>query len=489
MKIVLIDPPGNLYGVNVGLGYLVGALKAAGHTPVVLDLNNYRRISWKTLCRTFVGHHAPGAVGISVMSLSFPFTKGLAETLREYYRGPLILGGAHVTIHKAELFKESRLFDALVMGEGERSLPALLDRLEGRGPGEPAEIPGVLFRVNGGFAGTQDFPLIEDLDSIPLPDFTAGGLIEMERYPLLTSRGCPFHCIYCESAVLHKRKWRPRQPRRLIEELRHAKEKYRIRYFIIQDDNFSLKRDRAFEFLHLLLEERIDLPWFCTNGIRADTVTEELASLMRATGCQSVSLGVESLDPDVFNGLKKGETIEDIRRAVFALRNAGLTVNGLFIVGLPGDTAEKSLRSYREGKRLGLSRMFFQPLIPFPATEVYEWSLAHGRYYMHYQDSSLSRLDVVFDTEEFPREERIRTVHKLAMKSKVYPRDPDRSSLWNLFHILGMILRYDALGLPGHLNWLLKKGIAILRQGRIKVEATIRLDENHYRIAHSGSSS
>ncbi len=487
MKILLVDPPGNLFGVNVGIGYLVGALKATGHTPVVLDLNNYRRIPWNILLRNFIDHHAPEVVGISVMSLSFPFTTTLIRELRQYYSGPIILGGAHVTIHKKELFTEASQFDCLIMGEGELTLPALLTHIEQEG--SLAEMPGVLLRSNGTVLGEQDFPLIKDLDSLPFPDFTAGGVREMERYPLLTSRGCPFHCIYCESAVLHKRKWRPRQPRNLIEELKRAIETYRIRYFIIQDDNFTLNKERAFEFLNLLITEKLNLPWLCTNGIRADTITEELACLMRRAGCQSVSLGVESLDPGVFNRLKKGETLDDIRKAVFALRNAGLTVNGLFIVGLPGDTAEKSMRSYQEGKRLGLSRMFFQPLIPFPATEVYEWSLKHGTYYMHYQDASLSRLDVVFDTEAFPRTQRIKTVHKLAMKSKVYPRDPEKSSLWNLFHILGMILRYDALGLPSHLRWLFQKGVAILGKGRIKVEATIQLDESHYRVGpHSGTS-
>jgi radical SAM superfamily enzyme YgiQ (UPF0313 family) len=188
------------------------------------------------------------------------------------------------------------------------------------------------------------------------------------------------------------------------------------------------------------------------------------------------------MDPDVFNNLKKGESLDDVRRAIRILKNQGMTINGLFIVGLPGDTYEKTMRSYREGKTLGLERMFFQPLIPYPATEVYEWSLKNGKYYMHYQDSCLSRLDVVFDTPEFPRAQRVRAVHKLAMKSRVYPRDPDRSSLWNLFHILGMIVRYDPLGLPGHLAWLLEKGLSILRKGRLRVEATVLLDENHYRM-------
>lgn len=481
MKILLVDPPGNLLGVNVGIGYLVGALRGRGHDPVVLDLNNYRAAPWEELLRDFVAHHRPDAVGVTVMSLSHAFTLRLLEELRRHFAGPVILGGAHVTIHKGALFEEDSLFDYLVLGEGEQVLPSLLERL--RDGASPEGIPGVLYRENGGVAGEPAFELIGDLDALPFPDFRAGGVLEMERYPLLTSRGCPFHCIYCESAVLHKRRWRPQQPEKLIEELRVARERYRIRYFIIQDDNFSLKKDRALRFLTLLIESGLDLPWYCTNGVRADTVTDDLAALMRRSGCQTVSLGVESMDPEVFDGLKKGESLDDIRRAARLLQRHGMTVNGLFIVGLPGDTYEKSMRSYREGKNMGLDRMFFQPLIPFPATEVYEWSTRHGTYYMHYQDSSLSRLDVVFDTPEFSRKERIQAVHTLAMKSRVYPRDPDRSSLWNLARILGMIVRYDTVGLPGHLRWLARKGLAILRKGRLQVEATIRLDEDHYRVA------
>jgi len=480
MRILIIDPPGNLLGVNVGVGYLVGALKARGHDPLVLDLNNYRQLPWQDLCEAFLSRIRPQAIGISVMSLSYAFVRQMAERLRKRFDGPIILGGAHVTIEKGKILQESGLFDVLCLGEGEVTLPEVLDRLDRQAA--PEGIPGVFYREGGRVLGDDNFQLIKDLDSIPFPDFRAGGVLEMERYPLLTSRGCPFHCIYCESAILHKRRWRPRKPARLIEELRQAIDTYRIRYFIIQDDNFSLKRDRALEFLNLLLEEKIGLPWFCTNGVRADTVTDELASLMRASGCETVSLGIESLDPGVFNGIKKGESLDDIRQAVRILQKHGFTINGLFIVGLPGDTYDKAMRTYREGKELGLERMFFQPLIPYPATEVYDWSHEHGRYYMHYQDSSLSRLDVVFDTPEFPRRQRVKAVHKLAMKSKVYPRDPDRSSLWNLSRILGMIFRYDPLGLPGHLAWLLKKGLSILRKGRLRVEATLVLDENHYRI-------
>lgn len=480
MRILIIDPPGNLLGVNVGIAYLAGALKAAGHDPVVLDLNNFRSVPWPKLCSDFLEHHRPDAVGISVVSMAYPFVLELLKVLRQHFNGPILLGGAHVTIHKKDLFRDSELVDILIMGEGEKSLPETLSRLEQGAT--PQGIPGVLHRENGNVHGENDFELIRDLDSVPFPDFRASGVVSMDRYPLLTSRGCPFHCIYCESAVLQKRRWRPRDPRKLIEELRWAKETYRIQFFIIQDDNFSLKKDRALTFLNLLMEERIGLPWYCTNGVRADTVTEELARLMWDSGCRSASLGIESMDPDVFNNLKKGETLEDVRRAIRILKAQGMTINGLFIVGLPGDTYEKTMRSYREGKTLGLERMFFQPLIPYPATEVYEWSHQHGTYYMHYQDSCLSRLDVVFDTPEFPRAQRVRAVHKLAMKSKVYPRDPDRSSLWNLFHILGMIFRYDPTGLPGHLRWLGQKGLAILRRGRLQVEATLQLDEAHYRL-------
>lgn len=158
-------------------------------------------------------------------------------------------------------------------------------------------------------------------------------------YGILTSVGCPFQCIYC---VARNRGWKTRSPKNCIEELKWAKRKYKIVSFEVLDDAFNVNKKRVLEFCKLV--KPLKLRWICANGLRADLFDKQQAKAMAASGCDSVAFGVESVDNKVLKKVRKGETIEQIEKAVDIAKHYFKNVNGFFIIGLPGSTYEKDLK-------------------------------------------------------------------------------------------------------------------------------------------------
>lgn len=199
-------------------------------------------------------------------------------------------------------------------------------------------------------------------DSYPFPDFSLFDSYEIflnhwhdGRWPygILTSVGCPFHCIYCAAA---NRGWKARSPKNCVEELKMAKNKYGIVSFEILDDAFNVDRDHVLEFCRLV--RPLKLQWSCANGLRADLFDEEIAMSMAKSGCENISFGVESVSSQVLKTIKKGESIEQISRAVDIAKKYIKNVNGFFIIGLPGSSYESDLNSVGWMVKKGITGVF-----------------------------------------------------------------------------------------------------------------------------------
>jgi anaerobic magnesium-protoporphyrin IX monomethyl ester cyclase len=477
MRVLLIDPPGDLIALNLGLGYLTPVVIQAGHELKILDLNNYRVAHPDLLIKRVISSFQPDVVGFSIMSLTSRTVKTLVNKIRDYYSGWCVAGGVHVTIEREHVWDEIEGIDFLITGEGEHSLPALLQALDNHG--EFNEIDGLLYRKDGHTLRNQGSQPIHDLDSLPWPDFRIAGVTSIERYPLLTSRGCPYSCIYCASPVLCQRKWRYRQPNFLIDELRHAEQTYHSTSFAIMDDNFTLMIDRAIEFCDLLIKSRLGLPWECLNGIRADKVNEELILKMKEAGCYRVSIGVESLIPEIFEGIKKGESINEILHAVKLFKKAGIEVHGFFLVGLPGDNYQATLGNFRLAKKIGLDKGIWQLVTPFPGTALSDWVKANATQLLDYRDVNPAR-DISFETADYPKHERSKAFLQVSIPNNQFPLDINQSKLQNLFRIISLSLRYDAKHIHSHLWWLLKNGLSILIKGITRTSARIEMDPRFY---------
>lgn len=154
----------------------------------------------------------------------------------------------------------------------------------------------MIYRKDNKIIVNKGLELLKNLDDLPPPNFDYFDTVKgkIDQYPLITSRGCPYSCSYCCVPKIVGKKWRVRSPKKIIEELKHAKLKYGSKRFAILDDNFTLDIKRAKEFCKHLIDEKLDMGWECQSGIRCDRVDEELFKMMKKAGCDAVTLGIES---------------------------------------------------------------------------------------------------------------------------------------------------------------------------------------------------
>ncbi len=159
-----------------------------------------------------------------------------------------------------------------------------------------------------------------------------------DKYSIMTSRGCPFNCSFCCSTL--GKVWRKRTPENVIDEIKMAIKKYKIKMIQFIDPSINIIPERVIQICELMLRDKIDIPW-SAQGVRADLITDKLVKIMKEAGCKRLYIGIESLDPEVYAEIGKSETIEEIKRGIRIAKNNGLEVYGFLIIGLPKDNFKK----------------------------------------------------------------------------------------------------------------------------------------------------
>jgi|SRR3989344_1705403 len=447
-NILLINPPGLSLGYNVGLCYLAANLKRHGFEVKIIDFLNQPGEENKRLLQA----RDYEVVGISIKTLGLAKAVEIMKKVKIINpKATLIAGGVHISLDEYNFMKDNSLFDVSFMNDAEQSL---LEFMQGK---SMKKIEGIVYRYGKDVLINPRRKAALNLDDLPYPDFDSFDtpLRKIGNYPLLTSRGCPYNCIYCTVQLVNK-KWVPRAVDNLIKELKHVRP--RIKEFQIVDDNFTLKIDRVKEFCRRLIAEKINLRWSCPNGIRADIIDEELVRLMKESGCYLVNLGIESLNEQVFNHIQKGEKLEAITRAIHMLKKEGIIVIGNFIIGLPGSTFHVDMSSVKKAKRLGLDVALWYPLSVYPKTAVYEEYIRDKNirfitdWKEGFQYNFTNRLKLSFEKGDYTKEEMIKMFFLANLKSKSYGilLDP-KKTLWRRgLDLLGIILRYDPFLLPYH---------------------------------------
>jgi radical SAM superfamily enzyme YgiQ (UPF0313 family) len=456
MRICFIDlPRADKKTPNIGIGYLASSLMEKGHHVKVIDLNFDAEHIEQRLAETSNYDIA----GIHLKSFAIPFALEVSRMVKSQY---LLWGGPHITVDGPNFLSQRTTHEIGVVGEGEQTIVELVDAIEhDKGL---QDIKGIIYKDKDRIVVNPPRTFNADLDSLSYPNYGVLDFFEgtLELYPLITSRGCPYSCIFCCASLVSGKKWRCREPIKVIEELEFAKSRYNSTGFVVHDDNFSLDISRAKEICRLLIEHKINMEWVCSSGLRADRLDDELAALMKAAGCTQVALGIESIHPEIFPNIKKGENLDDIKRAIVILKRHKIRVLGFFIIGLPGDNLERTKSSIELAKNLGLSVTFWGHLSPYPGTQAWNWvredakmigAWEEARFTVHGQDES-----IVFETNDFSREDRIQAYYLANVKSKCYDQifKSEKSLMYNAFHILRLIMKYDAKNILSHLPYALR---------------------------------
>lgn len=414
MRILLINPSGwQKESINLGLAYLSSALKAAGHSTLILDLNRNEMTDWTLLNKA--KDYSPSIIGISVKTATANEGGRLANILSSTFNDAIfVVGGPHITLCAESYMEAFPVFNYAVMGEGEQSIVELVNGIaEDR---TFNAISGLVYRKEGNITANRFSPP-ENLNDLLMPDLDAIERFDWSgfRYPIVTSRGCPFDCIYCcVNKLTDSRRWRARSVNNVVDELEYVVRMKGIKTFEIWDDNFTLNIKRAKEICRALIERKLNLSWYCHNGIRADRIDQELASLMKKAGCTSIAFGIESGNPETFDSIKKGEPLSAVVNAVKIVKKAGIKAVGYFIIGLPGDTIKKFIETVRFQRSLKLDSFIFGMLIPYPKTAVWDIVQSRGKIFCditYTQHFSSDIVPVSFELPEFPRQDMIRAFY------------------------------------------------------------------------------
>ncbi len=372
VRVAIIAPPYPLEEAPappLGVTYVAAAFESAGAEVKIFDyiVSGYTPEKLKAQLDEF----QPDVVGSTSVTLNFPAAAGIISTAKRY-RPSLItmMGGPHVSFTAERSLADYPGIDLIVRGEGERTIAELM--AEEMNPSAWEKIRGLAFRQDGGIVMTDSQPFIEDLDTLPLP---ARHLLPLSRYQalgysisIITSRGCPYSCIFCQGRRMVGNRVRLRSAPLVVDEIEQILA-YGIDRINVADDLFVSQSGRVKEVCGEILRRGLRFSW--SAFARVNTVDRETLKLMREAGCDSVSFGVETGNPDLLKRIRKGITREQVREAVDLCKETGIIAHTSFIVGLPGETPETLKETGEFAAGLG-SLYGYHFLTPFPGTTVRE---------------------------------------------------------------------------------------------------------------------
>jgi radical SAM superfamily enzyme YgiQ (UPF0313 family) len=360
----------------LGILYVGAQLLRDGHEVKFIDgaLHTHTEI-----IDTF-SSEAPDFVGIYSNMPIWNVTKRTIEEIKKLSPRTFIsVGGPTAIGWRQRCLVECPDLDCVHTGEGETSAPGVLEYLQGKRT--LASVPGIIYRdEDREIRVNPDAPPIKELDRIAFP---ARHLLEdvnkyrpilssFRKLPVFTifsSRGCTHRCLFCFQAE-KARGVRFRSAVNVVDEIEHSIERLGAGEFKFLDDLFTINHPRVFEICKEIKRRRLDFPWFVSG--RVDTVNKRLLATMRDAGCYGILFGVESGVQKSLDSLRKGQTVDQIRRAVKDAKSVGMKINTPFIFGIPGETYEDGLQTIKFALELNADIANFHTLAPYPGTELYD---------------------------------------------------------------------------------------------------------------------
>jgi radical SAM superfamily enzyme YgiQ (UPF0313 family) len=316
--------------------------------------------------------------GISTITATAPASFAVADDLRR--RGiPVVFGGPHASFQPEEALAHG---DYCLVGEAEQTLPMLVEALNGERTLE--EVPGLVWQRDGVVVRNAPARPIDDLDSLPFPDYSLldNGRRRMGAFmlggsivPVQTSRGCPYDCSFCSVTGMFGKRYRFRSSANVIAELEKYKPNQHIFFY---DDNFAANSRHTRELLQAMITRNFRFHW--STQVRADVARDpELLDLMVRAGCSTVFIGFESVDPRALAEMNKGQSVEEMRRAVHELRRRGVHVHGMFVFGFDADNPDTVHATVDFAIRERIDSAQFLLLTPLPGSELFKRLSAEGR--------------------------------------------------------------------------------------------------------------
>jgi magnesium-protoporphyrin IX monomethyl ester (oxidative) cyclase len=331
-----------------------------------------------------------------------------------------VLDGLHPSARPVDCLSHVDV-DFVVIGEPEQTMLELAGVLEKGNLEALKKVRGIAFNKNGETVITPPRPAIQDLDSLPFPArhllpmatyFAAvkenpliGGDVHKPWTIMITSRGCPYNCVFCSIHSVMGKRWRARSPENVVAEMEQVVRTYRIEQIDFFDDNMTLDKKRMEKICDLILETGLDIEWYAPNGVRADTLDEHLLKKMKEAGCKKIRVAPESgVQRVVDQIIKKNLSLKEVEKAVVLCKKVGIKVGCFFVIGLIGETKDDiraTINYAYKLRQLGAESFHFTIATPLYGTELYEQAKRGGYLRDCFSDEAFASAEPLIETPEF----------------------------------------------------------------------------------------
>lgn len=362
--------------LNLGFVYLGGALRAAGY-----EVDYYDAMAlWhdEKDIRARLEAFRPDVVATSAFTAAVVAAVGVLRLAKEIDPEIITLvGNVHATFCFDEMLEHDHdVVNYVVRGEGEQTLPALLDCLNAGD--DPAKVPGLAFWRDGGVVKTAPAPMVCDLDALP----TAWDLVEWPIYKyrakkdarlaiVSSSRGCTQNCSFCSQKLFWNKSWRARSPEHFVAELAMLHDVYGVQVAMLADETPTMDRRRWERILDLLIERPPGVRLLMETRV-ADIVRDaDLMDRYRLAGIEHIYVGVEAGDQATLNLFKKGTKVAESKLAIDLINNADIVSETSFVLGMPTDTPASIAATVELAKMYNPDMAFFLAIAPWPYADLY----------------------------------------------------------------------------------------------------------------------
>ena len=328
----------------------------------------------------WVKRESPDILGFSALASSGKTAARIAREVKKSDPDTLtVFGNYYATFNDSRILTKYPQVDIVVRGEGEATAKHLVENIQRQE--DLKKVKGITFRRNGKIVSTPDRPLIDDIDSLPIPDRTllraeyhstiVGAIGAPKKFTtLLSSRGCPYRCRFCGCQKIVNCTWRPRSVNGSYDELELlASEGYR--QFLFVDDSFTINQKRVMRLCEKIIKAKLDVEWMCEG--RVNHTSRELMRLMVKAGCRIIYYGIESANQRILDYYDKQITPEQSRRAVETARRAGMDmIVGSFIIGAPTESRKEVISTLKFAQEMPLDIPQYNILGIFPGMALWD---------------------------------------------------------------------------------------------------------------------
>lgn len=382
----------------LGLGYIAAALIKEEHDVRILHADydpSFKSKSHENLFRNYpmfrqsldsndllcwteikaaISSFKPDLVGTTALTVYLQSAWKVLQIAKQMSQDiTTVIGGPDVT-GKPEDSMKSPWVDYAISGEGEFVMPSLVRVLQRRDFSRLQTIPGISYRDGNRVILCKSRAPNVDVRDIPPP---ARNSLSFKQYPpdiygtIITERGCPYHCTFCNSPQLWGSTMRYHDIQGVLDEIQYIYERFGTTYYRFYDDVFGLNRNRIKRLLSGLIDRKIQIRYWCNS--RFDVLDRELLDLMVKSGCDELSLGIESGSNKILKYVKKNITVEKIKNCLPTLKSSEIGWSAFFIMGFPLETEEDLKLTLRLMEEVDPPKgIIFSIFTPYPGTELYE---------------------------------------------------------------------------------------------------------------------